>query len=52
MDENNDRYIIPEDQRKNVSSWSDAILGRIHTGEFDNFYENLPTKLSHKFYKN
>jgi len=52
MDENDDRHIIPEDQRKNVSSWIDAILGRVRTDEWNNFYENLPTKLSNKFYKN
>ena len=52
MDVNDDRHIIPEEQRKNVSSWFDAILGRIRTDEWNNFYENLPTKLSNKFYKN
>jgi hypothetical protein len=52
MDETDDRYFIPDDQRKNVSSWSDALLGRISTEKFDNYYENLPTKLSNKFYKN
>ena len=52
MDENDDRYFIPEEHRKNISSWFDAILGRIRTDEWNNFYENLPTKLSNKFYKN
>jgi len=52
MDENEDRYFIPDGQRKNVSSWTDSLLGRLSTDKFDNYYENLPTKLSNKFYKN
>ena len=42
--------IIPDEQKKNKSSWLDSILGRVRTDKWDNFYENIPTKLSHTFY--
>ena len=41
-----------EEQFKNKSSWTDSLLGRVQTNKWDNYYENLPTKLSHKFYSN
>ena len=53
MNKNNDmRHTIPKEQLRNKSSWLDAILGRVRTDEWDNDYENLPTKLSSRFYNN
>ena len=53
MNKNNDmRHTIPKEQLRNKSSWLDAILGRVRTDEWDNFYENVPTKFGSKFYDN
>ena len=53
MNENNEmNHTIPKEQLRNKSSWFDAILGRVRTDEWDNFYENVPTKLGSKFNNN
>ena len=53
MNKNNDmRHTIPKEQLRNKSSWLDAILGRVRTDEWDNFYENVPTKFGSRFYDN
>ena len=53
MNKNNDiDHTIPKEQLRNKSSWLDAILGRVRTDEWDNFYENVPTKFGSKFYDN
>jgi len=50
LDEN--RKSIPKDQLKNKSSWTDSVLGRLRTDNWDSYYENLPTKLNNTFYEN
>ena len=50
LDEN--RESIPKDQLKNKSSWTDSVLGRLRTDDWDSYYENLPTKLSNTLYEN
>jgi len=53
MNKNNDmHHTIPKEQLRNKSSWFDAMLGRVRTDEWDNFYENVPTKLGSKFDNN
>ena len=53
MNKNNDvDHIIPKEQLRNKSSWFDAMLGRVRTDEWNNFYENVPTKLGSKFDNN
>ena len=53
MENSNDKHeTIPKEQQKNKSSWTDSIIGRVKTDEFDNYYENLPTKLSQTIYAN
>ena len=53
MNENNDRHhTVPEEQLRNKAGWFDSISGRVRTDEWDNFYENLPTKLSYTFHSN
>ena len=53
MNKNNDvDHTIPKEQLRNKSSWFDAMLGRVRTDDFDNFYENVPTKLGSKFDNN
>ena len=47
---NNERYNISKEHLRNKSSWLDAILGRVRTDRPDNYYENLPTKLSSTVY--
>lgn len=50
LDEN--RKSIPKDQLKNKSSWTDSVLGRLRTDNWDSYYENLPTKLNNTFHEN
>ena len=53
MNKNNDvDHTIPKEQLRNKSSWFDAMLGRVRTDDWDNFYENVPTKLGSKFDNN
>ena len=53
MNKNNElNHTIPKEQLRNKSSWFDAMLGRVRTDEWDNFYENVPTKLGSKFNNN
>ena len=48
MNDINKKWEIPKNQLKNKSSWADSFLGRVRNNEYDNYYENLQTKISHK----
>lgn len=38
-------------QFKNKSTWIDSLLGRVKVQEFDNYYENIQTKISNAIFK-